>query len=121
MERRHPKGVLPRLPADRDTRPVKIALTIRFNIDDPTTSTVRRFCKKVEAELPHVPRIGEGLTLPGKDFTQYLGARRVEDVIYTLEGQVILDFKLDGFFNSVEDQVRMLVEAGYYEVGGSAS
>lgn len=46
----------------------------------------------------------------------HLGARRVEEVIYTLEDEVILELRLDGLGNAVDPQVETLVDAGFEEI-----
>jgi hypothetical protein len=94
---------------------MKLKLILRLNIDDPANGTVRRFIKTVTGEAPHVPRVGEGVVIPGGPL-ENLGARHVEEVIYPLDGSVILDFKLDGLTNDVQSQVNMLLAAGFEEV-----
>ncbi|MEJ2859499.1 MULTISPECIES: hypothetical protein [unclassified Saccharothrix] len=95
---------------------MELQLTLRFNIDDPASGTTRRFVKSVNVRMPHVPRIGEAVVIPGDTVGTNLGARRVEDVIYAPDGTVILDLRLDGLTNDVESQVTVLRAGGFREL-----
>lgn len=95
---------------------MNLTLTFRMKIDDPASGTTRRFTKVVKGQAPHVPRIGESVLIPGAEPSKHLNARRVEEVIYPLDGTVILEFSLDGLYNNVEDQVKVLRSAGFNEI-----
>ncbi len=91
-------------------------VTYRFRIDDANAARTRRFTYQTRVPYPHAPRIGEAVMIPTNDQDHDLGARRVEDVIYTLDGGILLDFRLDGLVNDVDGQVETLLKAGYREV-----
>lgn len=95
---------------------MEMNLVLRFHLDDPATGRTRRFTKNVLAQAPHVPRVGEAIRVPGRSMIHHLGARRVEEVIYTLEDEVILELRLDGLGNAVDPQVETLVDAGFEEI-----
>ncbi|WP_143219282.1 hypothetical protein [Actinokineospora bangkokensis] len=95
---------------------MKIDMVLRIRLDDGRSGEVRWFTKQVQADVPHVPRVGEAVVLPGADGKTNLGARRVEEVMYPLNGQVHLDFRLDGVINDPEAQVAILRAAGYQEL-----
>jgi hypothetical protein len=95
---------------------MEMNLVLRFHIDDPASGSMRRFTKKVLARAPHVPRVGEHVRVPGATTAQHLGARCVDQVIYTLEDEVILQLSLDGLTNPVDSQVKVLTDSGFIEI-----
>lgn len=98
---------------DRPSRPTT-SVILRFAVDDTVTAAPRFFVKTIEADLPGVPRIGEAVRVPAADFRATLGTFRVEEVIYPLDGTVILQFRTD-FQVAAEDHVTELVAAGFRE------
>ena len=66
--------------------------------------------------MSQVPRVGEGVWIPGGEPWTEIGAWRVENVIYPLDGSVILDFRADAIGNDPDHQASELEKAGFREV-----
>jgi hypothetical protein len=94
---------------------VQLEVTLQFRIDDPSTAERHIFSKKVNAQLAQVPRVGEAVVIPAERDGVTLNARRVSEVVYTLQGGVILTFDLDGLGNSVDEQAAVLRRAGFVD------
>ena len=92
---------------------MNLNVTIQFRIDDPETAEHYVFARTIAATLAQVPRVGEAVVIPADQPNSTLGARRVSEVIYTLDGGVVLTFDLDGLGNNVDEQARVLRSAGY--------
>lgn len=94
---------------------IELDLTIQFQIDDPETAEQHIFSRKISAKLAQVPRVGELVIIPGPDARSNLQARRVSEVIYSIDGQLVLTFELDGLGNDVDEQAKVLRSAGYLD------
>ena len=94
-------------------------IVFRVHIDDSSIGRERRFARDEDVRYPAVPREGEYVVLPTNRPDVTLQARQVTRVIYTPDGKVILEIRVDGLTNDVTSQVETLRGAGYRELNPS--
>jgi hypothetical protein len=97
---------------------VLMMVTFRIRLADGTTGSVRRFAMHVEVPYSNAPHVGDAVELPvvGSPFGEGVGARRVHDVIWNLDGSIMIDVAIDGVVNDPNPQVEVITSAGYVEI-----
>jgi hypothetical protein len=93
-------------------------VTFRIRLDDGATGLVRRFAMHADVPYSNAPHVGDAVELPvmGSPFGEGVGARRVHDVIWNLDGSILIDVAIDGVVNDPDSQVEVITRAGYVEI-----
>jgi hypothetical protein len=94
---------------------MQVRLTIQFLIVNILTGEPQAFSRKFDADLVQVPRVGEAVIIPGADSGSHLGARRVDDVIYSIDGQLVLTFNPVELGKTNDERAKALRSAGYLD------